>query len=94
VVRTVGQRHAHVDDREAGDHAIAERFLDALVHGRDVLARDHAADDLVDELVALAFLERLETDPDVAVLAAAAGPWAWRRPSRPGSTPRSSSAPT
>ena len=32
-----------------------------------------AADDLVDELVALALLERLEADPDVAVLAAAAG---------------------
>ena len=39
----------------------------------DVLARDRAADDLVDELVAGALLVRLELDDRVAVLALAAG---------------------
>ena len=39
----------------------------------DVLARDRAADDLVDELVARALLVRLERDDRVAVLALAAG---------------------
>ena len=39
----------------------------------DVLARDGAADDLVDELVAAALLVRLQLDDGVAVLALAAG---------------------
>ena len=39
----------------------------------DVFARDGAADDLVDELVAAPLLARLELDDGVAVLAAAAG---------------------
>ena len=39
----------------------------------DVLARDRAADDLVDELVARALLGGLELDDRVAVLALAAG---------------------
>ena len=65
--------HADVDDRVAGEHARLHRLLDAQVDRRDVLARDLAADDLVEELVALARLGRLEVDDDVAVLAAAAG---------------------
>ena len=43
------------------------------VDGLDVLARDGAADDLVDELVAAALLVGLELDHRVAVLAAATG---------------------
>ena len=64
---------ADVDDRVAGEDARLHRLLDAEVDRRDVLARDLAADDLVDELVALARLGRLEVDDRVAVLAAAAG---------------------
>ena len=44
-----------------------------VVDGPHVLARDRAADDLVDELVAGALLGRLERQDDVAVLALAAG---------------------
>src|SRR3990170_1082906 len=47
------------------------RLLDAEVDRGYVLARDLAADDLVEELVALARLGRLEVDDGVAVLAAA-----------------------
>ena len=43
------------------------------VDGLDVFARDGAADDLVDELVAAALLVGLELDDRVAVLALAAG---------------------
>ena len=50
-----------------------QRLADALVDRLDVLARDGAADDLVDELVAAALLVRLELDHRVAVLALAAG---------------------
>ena len=52
---------------------VLHRFLDALVDGGDELARDRAADHAVDELVALALLVRLDPEPAVAVLAAAAG---------------------
>src|SRR5690606_5793286 len=71
VVRAVEQRDLDVDHGIAGQHAAAELLLDALVHRRDVLARNHAADDLVLEQVALARLLRLDLDPDVAELAAA-----------------------
>ena len=45
-----------VDHRVAGVDARLERLADALVDRLDVLARDRAADDLVDELVAGALL--------------------------------------
>ena len=46
---------------------------DALLHRRDVLPGDGAAHDLVDELEALAALERLDADRRHAELAVAAG---------------------
>ena len=49
------------------------RLLDALVDRRPEALRDHAADDLVDELVADVALDRLDHDVAVAELAAAAG---------------------
>src|SRR3954453_9400003 len=73
VIRTVEQRHLDVDDREPGVDAGRERLADALVHRLDVFARDRAADDLVDELVAGPLLGRLELDDGVAVLTLAAG---------------------
>src|SRR5690606_16333243 len=47
-------------------------LADALVDRRDELARHGAADDAVDEFVALAFRLRLDLEPHVAILAAAA----------------------
>src|SRR5690606_475987 len=62
-----------VHHREAGEHAVLHRFLDALAGSGHVLLRHHAADDraLVDE--AATALHRLHLDDDVAVLAAATG---------------------
>ena len=71
VVRAVDQRGLDVDHRIAGEHALVDRLVDALLHRRDEFLRHPAALDAVDEFVALAGL-RLELQPDVAVLAAAA----------------------
>src|SRR5215210_6215140 len=73
VERAVDQLDSHVHDRVPGEHARLHRLLDAEVDRTDVLLRDLAADDLVDEVVALARLRRLRVDHGMAVLAAAAG---------------------
>src|SRR5690606_22290690 len=73
MVGTVVQGDLDVHHREAGDHAVLQLFLDALVHRRDVFARHHAANNGVDEFVAGARLLRLDLEPDVAELTAAAG---------------------
>ena len=73
MVGTVDQLDLDVDDRVAGNDAVLQRLLDALIDGGDVLLRDDATDDGVLELVALALLVRLDVDDGVAVLAAAAG---------------------
>ena len=70
MVRAVDQLDPDVDDGVAGEDARAHRLLDAVVDRRDVLLRDLAADDLVDELVARAGLLRQQVDDGVAVLAA------------------------
>src|SRR5262249_44357458 len=73
VRRPVHQLHLHVHHRIARQDAVLERFLHALLHRPDELARHGAANDLVLEHEAGARLARLEVDNDVAVLAAAAG---------------------
>src|SRR5512142_1451596 len=72
VVGAVVDGDLHVDDRVAGLDAAIERFLHALLDGGDELARDGAAGDLVDELVAFAAGLRLDPQVTMAVLAAAA----------------------
>ncbi len=73
MVRAVDERRLQVDHRVAGEHALGHRLAQALLDGRDVLLRHHAADDLVAELEAGAHLGRGELDDDVPVLAVAAG---------------------
>ena len=63
---------ADVDDGVAAEDARLHRLLDAEVDRADVLARDLAADDLVDEFVAGARIVRRGVDHGMAVLAAAA----------------------
>src|SRR5918999_4893163 len=71
VVGAVHQLHLDVHYRVAGDDAGVEGILDALVHARNVLPRDDAADDPIVELVA-ALVVVLDVDDGVAGLAAAA----------------------
>src|SRR5256885_11271203 len=73
VERAIHELDANVDDWIAGHDARLHRLLDAEVDRGDVLLGNLAADDLVDELVAVAGIHRLEVDHRVAVLAAAAG---------------------
>ena len=72
VIGAVDQRHRDVDHREA-ERAVLERVDDALLDRRDVIARHHAAGDLVLELEAGAARQRLDVEHDVAELAVAAG---------------------
>src|SRR3546814_17123493 len=72
MVRTVDQLHLDVDDRIAVKEAVRDRFLDALVDGRDVFLRHDAADDRILELIALALLVRRDLEPDMAEMALAA----------------------
>jgi hypothetical protein len=46
VVRAVDQRHVEVDDRET-ERAVLERIDNALLHRGDIVARHHAAGDLI-----------------------------------------------
>ena len=73
--RPVEQGRPDVHDRIAGEHAALHLLPMPLSHCRDVLLRDHAADDLVDELVVgIARLRRWpDLQLDVPVLAPAAG---------------------
>src|SRR5690606_8496414 len=73
VIRAVEQGYLHIDDRIAGEHAVRGRFANAFIDGGNVFLRNRTADDRIDELVPFAGLERLELDPDVPVLTAAAG---------------------
>src|SRR4051794_14150974 len=73
VVRAVEDRRPDVDHRVAGVDPRLEALADALVDRPHVFLGDRAADDLVDELVPGALVERLEVEDDVAVLALATG---------------------
>src|SRR5690606_29760715 len=72
VVLAVEQPGAEVDDLVAGDLTALAFAFDRLLHGGNVLARDAAADDLVGELDAAAFGERLEDHFYLGELAGAA----------------------
>ena len=73
VVRAVVERDAHVLHRIPRDVPLLHGFAHALLDRGDEVARDHPADDLVDELEAFAARQRLDLEPAIAELAAAAG---------------------
>src|SRR5262249_17182265 len=73
VERAVDEPGARPLNGRAGALAVEHRLLDTLVDRRTEALRNDAADDLVDELVALVAVERLEDDYAIAELAAAAG---------------------
>src|SRR5207247_604535 len=57
----------------ARDGALLEQIADAFFDGGDELAGDGAAEDFIDELEALAALERLDAQENFAELSGAAG---------------------
>src|SRR5829696_2585309 len=71
--RAVAEAHLHVNHGVAGDIPAGHRLDDSLLHRRDELARDGAADDAVLELEARTAGQRGELYPRVAELAPAAG---------------------
>ena len=73
VERAVEDAGAEVDHRVAGEEAAHPRVLDPLLDRRHELARDRAAEDVVDELEVAAARQRLELHLAVAELAVAAG---------------------
>ena len=73
VIGTVDERCADVHHRIAAKRAGFQRVADTAFDRRDVLLRDHAADDLIDELKAGTRLHGLEGHLAVAELAMAAG---------------------
>src|SRR5581483_247671 len=73
VVAAVVQDGAHVLHRITGENSAFHGFPDPFVHRLNVFLGDDAADDLVDELIALAGFVGLDANFHVAVLPAAAG---------------------
>ena len=72
MIGPVVQLHLEVDDGIASHGTARRGFLDAALHRRDVLPRDDAAHDLVQELEPRSPRQGRDPDPAVAVLAAAA----------------------
>src|SRR4051812_19212090 len=73
MVGPVEDAGAKIDHRVARQEAAQPRILNALLDRRHELARDRAAEDIVDELELAASRKRLEFDLAVAELAVAAG---------------------
>ena len=73
MVGAEGQMDLHIHHGIARQHTGLHGALDALIHRRDILLGDHAAGDLVEELIALAGLVGLHGDTHMAVLALTAG---------------------
>ena len=61
-----------IHDRKSGNHTVVRGFHDAFADCRDVFARDDTANDFVQKFPALAPLLRLEPQPNMPVLPAAA----------------------
>ena len=73
MVGAEGQPHPHIDHGVAGQNARVHGFTQAFFHGRNELARNHAALDFIDKFKALARFQRLHAQHHMAVLALATG---------------------
>ena len=72
MVRTVIEINLHVDDVVAGENTGEHSALDTLINRRNVLLRDGATNDRVNELIALSWVW-LDLNLDVTVLTTTAG---------------------
>ena len=73
MVRTVEERRLEVEHRETCERTRRGRFANTLLDRLHVFFGHRAADDFVLEDVARAGRQRLQTNPDVAVLTLTAG---------------------
>src|SRR5579885_1906209 len=73
VIAALEHRHLDIDYRVAGEITLDQRVAHALLHRRDELARNRAADDFILEFKAAAAHQRLDAQPAITILAAAAG---------------------
>ena len=73
MVAAVEQRGPEVHGRELREHAFFELDLQSLLDRRDEFTGHRSADGIVDELEALAALERLELDPHLGELPGTTG---------------------
>ena len=69
MVRAIIQGYLNVNNRVACEDTRLHSALDTLINRLDIFLRDSTANDLVDELVALAGLVRLNDDLNMTVLA-------------------------
>ena len=72
-IRDSIQGYLNVNNRVACEDTRLHSALDTLINRLDIFLRDSTANDLVDELVALAGLVRLNDDLNMAVLALTTG---------------------
>src|SRR5258705_1444966 len=72
VIAAVEDGDLDIHQRIAREVSFDQGIAHALLHRGDEVARDYAADDIVDELEALATRIRLDLEPAIAILAAAA----------------------
>src|SRR5512144_2100205 len=73
MVAAIEQRYFNIDHRISGECPVLRRLFDPLLNSGNVLTRNRAALDSIDEFKPNARLLRLEGDPDIAILAPAAG---------------------
>ncbi len=73
MVRTVIETHANIDHGITGQIAAGHGFSHAFLDCGNIIARDRAADNLIDELETFPRRERLDLEPSIAELAAAPG---------------------
>ena len=73
MIGAIVERRSDIDHRITGQVAARHRFSNPLLHRRDKIPRDRAADDFVDEFKTCAMRQRFDFDPGIAELAMPAG---------------------
>ena len=73
MIGAIVKRRFDIDHWITGEVAARHRFSNPLLHRRDIIPRDRAADDLVDEFKPAAMGQRFDFDPSIAKLAMSAG---------------------
>ncbi len=73
MIRPVIKDHTEIDHRITSQIAASRRILDSFFNGRNIIFRNRAAENIVDEFKLSAARHRLHFDFAIAILAVAAG---------------------